>query len=650
MLSPSPAPVNYQLSIFNYQLPHEVRPLPPQAAFGDKMTVKIKALASKFIESRYAAAVLAAALPAVMLALHRLLYMCGDDFYYAAFSNGGIGEFFRRHAEHYMLVNGRAFVHFTVSLLLIPGIHLWRVLNPFLIAATVFLMAKASGARERGDKNFAFVFGAALFLAIPVGVAAEAIYWLDGSINYLMPCAAFLLTHHLYRRSFDVGAKAWYLPPLAFLSAATIEQAGLVCVGLLAAESLSRVFLQKQKLRPVHIAALAAAAAGWLTVMLSPGMRELAPTRMDGVPVKVAADVLRFFLFNRASCVFIPIFFIVVMLWQLHRVRETKSKLNICVLVLQGAWFIVYIVNSAGYALFEASPVGIFYSRSLYILIYFAAFAVLAGYTLAAAALREGDSRPLIYFAAALGAQLAIAGINDLMYRTLLCSLICLFVPVLSFAVKFRRQALPIAAAAVILATVNTAGMFAGYGANAPIHERNLEQVRKFQEQPELGVVFFEDMADVRYCHSPFEWSSYHMRMLELYCGFPLYSVERSSQIDSRIKLFIGGERVLLNVCQDGEYPGYFIPIRFCAYRLGLSVDWDEGDVSTVIRRSAREFILRVYSPEVRSGDKILLTMDAPARIIDGRTCVPLSFFTDVLGLAAEIVDGAEGVDIYLYE
>jgi hypothetical protein len=71
------------------------------------------------------------------------------------------------------------------------------------------------------------------------------------------------------------------------------------------------------------------------------------------------------------------------------------------------------------------------------------------------------------------------------------------------------------------------------------------------------------------------------------------------------------------------------LPVRFMAYALGATVDWNDAtrEVTLVTADGASlTFAIGAFAPG----------MDVPAQIIDGRTMVPLRFISEFFGATVE--------------
>ncbi len=156
------------------------------------------------------------------------VYLFGDDYFYVTFSQGSINDFWNHHIEHYTLINGRAIVHFLVSIFLaIPSIW-WKIFNSFMLASIVYFGSKIVS-KNTFWAGLVFLLGTC---SIGISVSRQSIYWLTGSFNYVYP--VFLLFTYWYSllKYRESKKHFWLLCILGFLSAATVEQGGMMVFGL----------------------------------------------------------------------------------------------------------------------------------------------------------------------------------------------------------------------------------------------------------------------------------------------------------------------------------------------------------------------------------------------------------------------------------
>lgn len=222
--------------------------------------------------ARSAAAAAVTAVLAVMLALCAGVYKYGDDFFYSVFTTGDLSYFLTRHAQHYLLANGRVVVHLLATALLGVDMWVWRVLNALCLTACVALAAGSEFLKEK--KLFGLWAAAGVLLLTGPAVARQSLLWLTGACNYVYPALMLLIYWRLMESGSSAVRRA--LPVTALLASATNEQGGLMCFGLtllFIAERL--IFSRRDGKKPaaVHYISLALTLCGFLTVVLAPGLR-----------------------------------------------------------------------------------------------------------------------------------------------------------------------------------------------------------------------------------------------------------------------------------------------------------------------------------------------------------------------------------------
>lgn len=81
----------------------------------------------------------------------------------------------------------------------------------------------------------------------------------------------------------------------------------------------------------------------------------------------------------------------------------------------------------------------------------------------------------------------------------------------------------------------------------------------------------------------------------------------------------------------DNRVGRTFVPLRFVSEALGCQVDWDNETQTATAQREGTyiEMKIGLVTPVVNSEIK---TLDAPARVVNQRTMVPLRFVSEALG------------------
>ncbi len=73
------------------------------------------------------------------------------------------------------------------------------------------------------------------------------------------------------------------------------------------------------------------------------------------------------------------------------------------------------------------------------------------------------------------------------------------------------------------------------------------------------------------------------------------------------------------------------IPTRFVAQQLGGKVDYNNTTKTVTIKQGDKTITLKVNSAKVTAGGKTI-TLDVPAKVVRGRTMVPLRFVSEAMG------------------
>ncbi|MDN4617664.1 copper amine oxidase N-terminal domain-containing protein [Paenibacillus sp. PsM32] len=79
------------------------------------------------------------------------------------------------------------------------------------------------------------------------------------------------------------------------------------------------------------------------------------------------------------------------------------------------------------------------------------------------------------------------------------------------------------------------------------------------------------------------------------------------------------------------DHSRVLIPTRFVAQSLGGKVEYNSANKTVTIEQSGKTITLKINSSKVTVGSKVI-TLDVPAKVIKGRTVVPLRFVSEAMG------------------
>ncbi len=154
------------------------------------------------------------------------------------------------------------------------GFTSWKIINTLLITIILFAMAKLiSKNKKRFLVNYGIVW--LLFYSISILVARESIYWLDGSLSYVV-CTfeLFLFIYMLYTRFIQKkSGKFDYitLPLVAFFSGWSDAQSTAITLVVTILFSLYYFLYKKEKFNLKYLLFVSFAIIGSLIFFLSPG-------------------------------------------------------------------------------------------------------------------------------------------------------------------------------------------------------------------------------------------------------------------------------------------------------------------------------------------------------------------------------------------
>ncbi|MCF8010909.1 MAG: copper amine oxidase N-terminal domain-containing protein [Clostridiales bacterium] len=95
----------------------------------------------------------------------------------------------------------------------------------------------------------------------------------------------------------------------------------------------------------------------------------------------------------------------------------------------------------------------------------------------------------------------------------------------------------------------------------------------------------------------------------------------------------------------DPDHNRTYVPLRFVSEALGGDVDWEQQSKTAIVDRNGKhiEMAIDCTSPTVDGNNKVL---DAPARLMNARTVVPLRFVSEALGAKVKWVSDTRTVVI----
>lgn len=365
---------------------------------------------------------------------HSFIHMYGDDYYYGTFLKD---NFFKKHIEHYMVINGRALVHFVVSLMLYFETKLFMIVNPLMIIGVITLVAKLV-TNDKEDYKIAIVSGIVLFSMLSINITRQSVFWLDGSFNYLFPMLLALATIYLLKKSIYTGRTYWYLPVLGLLAGMTVEQATAITFGGVLLVLLSSKFINNKKLRFNHYLTLGLSFLGGLTVVLAPGTFMRA--EIEGTNISVIGNLRKItdmlFLYKDMQAYNLMLLICVIFWLSLGKDKKFLSK----VLFALNVFFFVLILKIGGNYT-TIIPIDITNKLiSVVVLLGILTFLIGLIYLALYNLIIEKNDIVLISLILAIGAQIMMIISPVYGYRILLCTIILYFIPIIATLIKFKEN------------------------------------------------------------------------------------------------------------------------------------------------------------------------------------------------------------------
>jgi hypothetical protein len=121
-----------------------------------------------------------------------------------------------------------------------------------------------------------------------------------------------------------------------------------------------------------------------------------------------------------------------------------------------------------------------------------------------------------------------------------------------------------------------------------------------------------------------------------------------SQFINKKIAIYVNGEAIGFPdqlPFLDAAAGRTFVPVRFVAEALGAGVEWQGAQQSLVISKGGKNIKLAIGATEAYVNG-VNMALDAPARLVGGRTMVPLRFISEGIGAAVRWTPETSRIDI----
>lgn len=500
--------------------------------------------------------------------LHRFIYLYGDDYYYATFIRD---EFWQKHITHYQYVNGRALVHFIVSIVLKYDIYLFRVINPLIIILLIIFLSKIVISNDKKNK-YIIVVSIMLFSIIDINISRQSIYWLDGSFNYLFPILLNLFLFYYMKENIIRNKKIWWLFLLGFLASITTEQTSMISLGIIFLFILGAKFIYKKHISLNYIVIFLFSFLGTVSVILAPGNFKRIVFEENTVNLKTnILNLINLNILFKETIVYHLIIITCLIFWLINIIKKLKiidinKKILYCIIIFLSLIqiYMLWLINNNYnniYLIKESKILLILILISLFI--YTVAWSIVIVYDVIV-------NRKLIMcisIIVAIGAQFMMLFSPVYGYRTTLCSLIMLFLIILNsfnkflycdkfwlyiifvltlyikddiitystllmigiyllilFVNKFKKYSMKCVYILVflIISYVSFNKNINGYKINAVIQDYNINKIIKYKEKKinrnsKIEEIVLKKIPLVKYAwSSPFE-SKYHLDVMKTY-------------------------------------------------------------------------------------------------------------------------------------
>ncbi|MDO4618161.1 MAG: DUF6056 family protein [Clostridia bacterium] len=195
----------------------------------------------------------------------------GDDFFYSVFFKDGLWEFWNKTVSHYLTMNGRALIHFVDEVVLVAGTPIFAFINPLMLFLLFFFASKT----HLEDNNVVYtVIALSVTLMIPQTIARESLWWITGSMNYVLPTVMAVCAFFLQTRAVEKGKQSIGVLLLCFILGAGTELSGAMACAMTfsyAFFNFADKLSKKSDKKTYGFLCFIMVFLGYLTVIFAPG-------------------------------------------------------------------------------------------------------------------------------------------------------------------------------------------------------------------------------------------------------------------------------------------------------------------------------------------------------------------------------------------
>lgn len=427
--------------------------------------------------------------------LFQSVFMYSDDFRYGEAGKGNLTQIMQYMGEHYQTVNGRSLVHTLAILFTKCDLFFWRLVTPAVIAVLLVLTARFITV-EKKERQKLTVIMLLLYLLMPVGVLQQSAYWLSGSFNYVYPMLPILGLGILMKKSIQNKKANYWLLPLGAIAGATMEQCGMIALGICILTMLYQKFFKKNRLLLCHYLAVLCTVAGYLTIFLSPATKGRIDSESGqmGLLQNTYRILFEKWFQSKEMFLFVLITTICLVFWLAYFTKKSAGYrwLNIAclsVLVLLLPLIALQVYNIGAY-----TPGGMVAKGITFL--FGCTFYFSLAYTGILLYLKSKKETVLVCTILAFGSQVMLIAARYIGFRNNFPSMILLF-PFLAETLlqwtesmthggKHTRVLLKAGGIFLLLiALLNTCSIFYGYGKNAQVYRENLSRIQAYHKNPE---------------------------------------------------------------------------------------------------------------------------------------------------------------------